>query len=93
MAAARRAARIAPIAALRDVSVDRSAGSARRVVTGSVVTAAGVAALLAGLGGEITLIGVGALAMFVGVAVLGPVLARPVARIVRRAAADARAQR
>jgi putative ABC transport system permease protein len=78
---ARRAARIAPIAALRDVSVDRSAGSARRVVTGLVVTSAGVAALLAGLGGEIALIGVGALATFVGVAVLGPVLARPVANV------------
>ena len=33
---ARRAARIAPIAALRDVSVDRSAGSGRRAIVGSV---------------------------------------------------------
>ena len=78
---ARRAARIAPIAALRDVSVDRSAGSARRAVAGSVITAAGVAALFAGLGGEVALVGVGALAMLAGVAVLGPVLARPVARM------------
>ena len=78
---ARRAARIAPIAALRDVSVDRSAGSARRAVAGSVITAAGVAALLAGLGGELALVGVGALATFVGVSVLGPVLARPVATV------------
>ena len=78
---ARRAARIAPIAALRDVNVDRSAGSARRAVTGSVITAVGVAALLAGLGGEIALVGVGALVMFIGVAVLGPVLARPVAKV------------
>jgi putative ABC transport system permease protein len=78
---ARRAARIAPIAALRDVSVDRSAGSARRAVTGSLITAAGVAALLAGLGGEIMLVGLGALVMFVGVAVLGPVLSRPVAKV------------
>ena len=76
---ARRAAKIAPIAALREVSVDRSAGSARRAVAGSVVTAAGVAALLAGLGGELALVGVGALTTFVGVSVLGPVLARPVA--------------
>ena len=78
---ARRAARIAPIAALRDVSVDRSAGSVRRAVAGSVVTAVGVAALLAGLGGELALVGVGALATFAGVAVLGPVLARPVAKV------------
>ena len=49
---ARRAARIAPIAALRDVSVDRSAGSARRAVAGSA-SPPWVSALLAGLGGEI----------------------------------------
>ena len=90
---ARRAARIAPIAALRDVSVDRSAGSVRRAVAGSVVTAAGVAALLAGLGGELALVGVGALATFAGVAVLGPVLARPVAKVFGAAAAAAWAQR
>ena len=40
---ARRAARIAPMEALREVSVDRSAGSGRRAVAGSVITAAGVA--------------------------------------------------
>ena len=78
---ARRAARIAPIAALRDVSVDRSAGSVRRAIAGSVVTAAGVAALLVGLGGELALVGVGAVATFAGVAVLAPVLARPIARL------------
>ena len=78
---ARRAARIAPIAALRDVSIDGSARSARRAVAGSVITAAGVAALFAGLGGEVALVGVGALATLAGVAVLGPVLARPVAKM------------
>jgi putative ABC transport system permease protein len=77
---ARRASRIAPIAALREVAVDRSGGSARRAVAGTVLTAAGVVALLAGLDGELTLVGVGALATFLGVSVLGPVLARPVAR-------------
>jgi putative ABC transport system permease protein len=78
---ARRTARIAPIAALREVSVDRSAGSARRAVTGSVLTAAGVAALFGGLRGGAALVGVGALATLVGVAVLGPVVARPVAKV------------
>ncbi|HEX9260696.1 MAG TPA: FtsX-like permease family protein [Acidimicrobiales bacterium] len=76
---ARRAARIAPIEALRDVSLDRSAGSVRRVVTGTLVVAAGVATLLAGLGGNVALVGIGALATFIGVAILGPTLARPVA--------------
>jgi putative ABC transport system permease protein len=78
---ARRAARIAPIAALREVSLERSAGSARRAVVGSVITAAGVAALLAGLRGELVLVGVGAVATFAGVAVLAPVLARPIAKL------------
>ena len=78
---ARRAAKIAPFAALRDVDVDRSAGSVRRAVVGTAITAVGVAALLAGLGGEIALVGVGALVTFVGVSVLGPVLARPVAKL------------
>jgi putative ABC transport system permease protein len=78
---ARRAAKIAPIAALRDVSVDRSGRSARRAITGAVITGAGVAALMVGLGGELALVGVGALAIFIGVAVLGPVLARPVSNV------------
>src|SRR6478735_480880 len=78
---ARRAAKIAPIAALREVNVDRSAGSARRAIAGSVVTAAGVIALLAGLGGELALVGLGALTTFIGVSILGPVLARPVASV------------
>jgi putative ABC transport system permease protein len=77
---ARRAAKIPPIAALRDVSIDRSGGSARRTIVGSAVTATGVAALLVGLSGELMLVGVGALAVFIGVSVLGPVLATPVAR-------------
>ena len=78
---ARRSTKIAPIAALRDVSVDRSAGSARRALTGSALIAAGVTALFGGLRGEPGLVGVGALATLVGVAVLGPVLARPVAKV------------
>jgi putative ABC transport system permease protein len=79
---ARRASRIRPIAALRDVAVERGSGSGRRAVIGTVVTAAGVAMLLAGLGGAgIAAVGVGALVSFIGVAVLGPVAARPAARL------------
>jgi putative ABC transport system permease protein len=78
---ARRAARTAPIAALRDASVDRSSASVRRAVLGSVITATGVASLLAGVDGEIALVGIGALATLAGVVVLGPVLARPLGRL------------
>jgi putative ABC transport system permease protein len=77
---ARRAARIAPVAAMRDVSVDRADRSRRRLITGTVATAAGVAALLAGMAGAgAALVGLGALVTYLGVAILGPVLARPVA--------------
>jgi putative ABC transport system permease protein len=78
---ARRAGRIAPIAALRDVAVDRSGGSRRRTVIGTAVTAAGVLALVAGLNGTTSLVGLGAIGVFLGVAVLGPVIAGPVARL------------
>ncbi len=78
---ARRAARIAPLAALREVNVDRSATSRRRAVIGVLTVVAGGVLVAAGLAAEnLSLVGVGALATFMGVAVLGPVLARPAAR-------------
>ena len=79
---ARRAARIAPIAALREVSIDDDASSRKRAISGVAIIAAGVGGLFAGLAGAtLALVGVGALAMFVGVAVISPVLARPVAHL------------
>jgi putative ABC transport system permease protein len=72
-----RGSRVPPIAAMRDVAVDRSA-SRKRFVAGFLVTGAGVAALLGGLGaGEIGLVGLGAAAIFIGVFVLGPLIAKP----------------
>lgn len=79
---ARRAARIAPLAALREVNVDRSATSRRRAVIGVLTVVAGGVLVAAGLAAEnLSRVGVGALATFMGVAVLGPVLARPAARL------------
>src|SRR5690606_8439822 len=48
---ARRAAKVAPIAAMRDVAVDRSGRSVVRAVVGGLVAALGVAALALGLAG------------------------------------------
>jgi putative ABC transport system permease protein len=83
---ARRAGRIAPIAALRDVAVDSSSSSGRRVVSGVVLTGLGAAALFAGLlgggDGALAKVGAGAALVFLGVAVLGPVLARPLSRLI-----------
>jgi putative ABC transport system permease protein len=80
---ARRASKVPPIAAMRDVAVDRSSRSRRRVVNGTMVTVLGAAAMSAGLfgGAGIMPVGLGALLVFIGVAVLGPVLARPMSRV------------
>ncbi|CAN5521705.1 ABC transporter permease [soil metagenome] len=79
---ARRASRISPMAAMRDVAVDTSGRSGRRVVIGLVITALGSASIAAGLiGGDPIPVGLGAVLVFVGVAVLGPVIAVPVTRV------------
>ena len=78
---ARRASRIPPMAALRGGAEDHGGSLRRRTIAGAVVTAVGMAALLRGLfGGGISLVGLGAALVFVGVALLSPVVARPMAR-------------
>jgi putative ABC transport system permease protein len=81
---ARRAAKVPPIAAMRDVAVDHSSRSRRRIVNGTIVTGIGAAVMGAGLfgGAGIAPVGLGAVAVFIGVAVLGPVLARPISRVI-----------
>jgi putative ABC transport system permease protein len=80
-----RASRVPPLAALRDVSIDRASRARWRVVLGIVLTFLGVDALVAGLflvdENELLLVGVGVLGIFVGITVLGPVLATPAARV------------
>ena len=76
----RRASKVAPIAALRDVAQDRSSVSIRRMVVGASATAIAAATLLVGLNGSnIKIVGAGAVALFLAASVLGPVFARPVA--------------
>jgi len=80
---ARKAAKAPPIAAMRDLAHDSSGRSRRRVVIGAAVTGAGVTTLSLGLlldPKRTLLVGLGAAAIFIGVAVLGPVLARPASR-------------
>ena len=77
---ARRASRIAPIAALRDVAQDHSAFSTRRIILGSVTTLTAVAIMLSGRSAaDAKVVGLGALALLVAVSALGPVLAQPFA--------------
>jgi putative ABC transport system permease protein len=83
---ARRASKVPPIAALRDLAQDRSGRSRRRLVIGAVVTAVGAASLVLGLLSQsdraLPAVGGGAAVIFLGVAVLGPVIARPVSRLI-----------
>lgn len=84
IAPARRAARVPPIAALRDQAVGPSSGR-RRYVWGGILTTVGVVLLAYGLfaaGDQAPLVvGVAAALVFIGVAMLSPVLARPAAKV------------
>jgi putative ABC transport system permease protein len=86
LAPAVKASRVKPIAALRDVSVDRTGVSITRTLAGLLVTGLGVAAFAAGVVGEgsgaLQLLGLGAVVTILGVFVLGPVIARPIVRII-----------
>jgi putative ABC transport system permease protein len=80
---ARRAARVAPIEALREAQ-DRPGRSLRfRLIAGGIVLALGVIPLLYGLFGNpdnaLQLVGLGVAFTFIGVAMLTPMIARPVA--------------
>ncbi len=81
IAPALRAARIPPIAAMRDSSIDHSSTSPKRAVFGILITLIGIAFLLLGLFGDSGLlyVGVGMGVVFLGVAVLGPIIAAPIA--------------
>ena len=81
---ARRASRVAPLAALRDAATpDRSLH--RQTVIGTVVLVLGAAAMGKALrDGGLQLLGLGTLLAFIGIAMLSPLVSRPVARLVGR---------
>ena len=78
-----RASRVPPLAAMRDVAVDRSGRSKVRIGAGVVITLLGVLSLFGGLSGEsdtaLQQVGLGAFLVIVGVAVLGPAFSAPLA--------------
>ena len=81
---ARRAARVAPVEAMRAVAVEPSRSSRARGVAGGVLTLLGAALIFNGLFGsasnEAVWVGIGVPLTFIGVAVLGPILAKPATR-------------
>jgi putative ABC transport system permease protein len=84
---ARRASRLAPVEALRE-SVAPGSSIRRRVILGSLVTIVGVAAIGSALFGGASnagvLVGLGAALTFLGVAMLSPLFARPLASAIGR---------
>jgi putative ABC transport system permease protein len=87
---ARRATRVQPVEAMREaVTPDNRRVSRRRVLASVAVIALGLAALLFGLFGAegsaaAALLGLGVVVMIFGVALLAPVLVRPLARAIGR---------
>ena len=81
----RKASRVTPMQALRSTGSDRMKQLGRRSTIGIVITGAGVGSLLYGLFGNVgdptLFVGIGALFVFLGVAALGPIIARPVSRV------------
>ncbi|MGH8893507.1 MAG: ABC transporter permease [Actinomycetes bacterium] len=79
---ARRAAKVAPVEAMRAGAAERTRVSKVRIGIGLVLTAGSVAAVLLGItNGEVVAVIAGAVAGFLGVATLSPLLARPVIRV------------
>jgi putative ABC transport system permease protein len=83
---ARRAAKIAPVAAMRDDVALPQSSRKRHAGLGSVLTAAGAVGMGIGLFFDVPqagwLIGAGIVAVFVGVALLAPVIGPPIVRVI-----------
>jgi putative ABC transport system permease protein len=79
-----RASRVSPLAAMREVAYDQSRVTGTRVAAGVALVAAGVGWILRSAGrsdGALLGVGQGIAVAFVGVIVLGPVLASPLSRL------------
>jgi putative ABC transport system permease protein len=80
---ARNAVRIPPVAALTDRPADGAGPTRRRLLSGTALTVVGVLLLGVGLSKPVVaLVGVGAVCIFIGVAMLAPAIARPLAGLI-----------
>jgi putative ABC transport system permease protein len=84
---ARKAAKVAPVAAMHEGSVGSTGyGSKERVMVGSAILTVGIAALFAGLfahiANQVLIVGAGMLLVFFGVSVLGRTVSLPLSRAV-----------
>lgn len=77
-----RSGRVPPLAAMRETALDVVTSLTRRVIIGLIFLILGVIALVASVNGaDVKILGVGVLAVFAGVLVLGPAISRPVAML------------
>ena len=76
-----RSGKVPPLAAMRDVAIDRADISRKRLVVGVIALIAAVAAIISGLTGPKEMLGVGAGLAFLTLIVLGPLFATPFARL------------
>jgi putative ABC transport system permease protein len=78
---ARRASRVPPVAAMRDLAIETSRQSRLRMIFGLVATVAGVVLVVTGANTHsAAVVGIGALLALIGLLLLSPVLARPFSR-------------
>ncbi|HET6663157.1 MAG TPA: FtsX-like permease family protein, partial [Acidimicrobiales bacterium] len=83
----RKAAKVPPVAAMRDVAVGSTGyGSKQRIFVGLAILGLGAAALLYGLFGDpgnaLAIVGLGVLLVFFGVSALGRTVALPLSRVI-----------
>jgi len=85
LAPARRASRVPPVAAMGDTVIAEGASLRSRTLGAGLTTVAGLVLLVLGLvgpgGNRLLEVGVGAAIVFIGVAMLAPLVAGPLARI------------
>ncbi len=76
------AARVPPVAAMNESAFEQPRSNKRRVIAAALFLMAGLGAIASVLAGaDSILLGVAVVAVFVGVLLLGPVMANPIARV------------
>ena len=82
-----KASRVKPLAALRDVAIDRTATSKKRLVIAVALYAVGIVTLVMGMAGKGTpgakILGISAATVLIGTIVVGPIISKPLGQRVR----------
>lgn len=79
-----RSGRVPPLAAMRDVAVDRTGFSRVRLISGAVLVSLAIGCTVLGITGSAVWLGPGVAGLFASLVVLGPLLAAPVSRVVTK---------